>query len=155
MFRAMALSYGARLVFGSSAGTTLASVPYVIEPNPRLLPMVDGPTSNTIAIRGLADAAESLGLLLELMAELSRRQGGDSGLCPPHGELQPGNPAPILTVAEVAAMLRMNTKSVYAAIAAGELPGKKVGRRTFVPRAALLDWLRSNERVPPSRGRRV
>jgi len=61
----------------------------------------------------------------------------------------------VLTVPEVAALLRVNVKTVYAAIAAGELPGKKVGRRTIVPRAALLDWLRSNERVPPSRGRRA
>lgn len=102
----------------------------------------------------MADAAEGLGLLEELMAELSRRQGGIPGQCSPHEELQPDNPAPILTVAEVAAMLRMNVKSVYAAIAAGELPGKRIGRRTIVPRAALLDWLRSNEHTPSPNRRR-
>lgn len=61
-----------------------------------------------------------------------------------------GLPA-VLTVEETAAFLRLNPKTVHAAIAAGELPGRKVGRRTLVLRDALLHWLKLEERVLPRR----
>ncbi|MBI5478136.1 MAG: helix-turn-helix domain-containing protein [Deltaproteobacteria bacterium] len=57
-----------------------------------------------------------------------------------------GLPA-VLTVEETAAFLRLNPKTVHAAITAGELPGRKVGRRTLVLRDALLHWLKLEERV--------
>ena len=59
----------------------------------------------------------------------------------------------VMTADEVAAFLRVNPKTVYAAVAAGQLPGRRVGKRIVFWRDALLDWLRSNERVlPPKRG---
>ena len=61
--------------------------------------------------------------------------------------------SPILTAAEAATFLRVNVKTVHAAIRAGELPGRKVRHRTVILRDALLDYLRSNERVLPSRRR--
>jgi excisionase family DNA binding protein len=63
-----------------------------------------------------------------------------------------GLPA-VLTVAEAAAFLRLNIKTVYAAISTGELPGRKVCGRTVVLRDAMLEWLRSKAHVS-SRDRR-
>ena len=61
---------------------------------------------------------------------------------------------PVLTVDEVAAFLRLNRKTVFAAIAAKEMPGRRVGRRVVVLRDALLDWMRSKARLS-SRKRRA
>ncbi|MDD9944223.1 MAG: helix-turn-helix domain-containing protein [Myxococcales bacterium] len=70
----------------------------------------------------------------------------DDSITSPHG-LQP-----IMTVEETAAFLRVNVKTVYASIAAKELPGRKVGGRTVVYRDALLSFLRGHqERVLPKR----
>jgi excisionase family DNA binding protein len=60
---------------------------------------------------------------------------------------------PLLTVEEVAHFLRMNVKTVYAAVSAGEMPGRKVRQRTVILRDALLQWLRTQERVRPRRKR--
>ena len=59
----------------------------------------------------------------------------------------------ILTVEEAAAFLRLNVKTVHAAITAGEMPGRKVRRRTVILRDALLEWLRSKPRVTARRKR--
>ena len=63
-----------------------------------------------------------------------------------------GLPA-VLTVDEVAAFLRMNRKTVFASIATGEMPGRKVGRRVVILRDALLEWMRSKARVSSRRTR--
>ena len=63
-------------------------------------------------------------------------------------------PPKVMTAAEVAKFLRVDIKTVYAEVNAGQLPGRRVGRRVVFLREALLDWLRSNERVlPPKRGK--
>ena len=62
--------------------------------------------------------------------------------------------SPVLTVEETAEFLRLNVKTVHAAIAARDFPGRKVGRRTVILRDALLDWLKSEERVLPGRRRK-
>jgi len=60
----------------------------------------------------------------------------------------------VLTVDEAAAFLRVDRKTVYTAVAEGQLPGRRVGRRRIVIlRDQLLAWLRSNEPVLPSRRR--
>lgn len=49
-----------------------------------------------------------------------------------------------LSVAEVAALLRVDRKTIYGAIAVGDLPARRVGagrRRFVVGRDALLAWL--------------
>jgi excisionase family DNA binding protein len=59
----------------------------------------------------------------------------------------------VLTVEEVADLLRVDRKTAYAAIAEGGMPGvRRVGRCIRVSREAFLDWLKEGERVP--RGRR-
>ncbi|MBI2378382.1 MAG: helix-turn-helix domain-containing protein [Deltaproteobacteria bacterium] len=60
---------------------------------------------------------------------------------------------PILTVEEVAEFLRLNVKTVYDGIKAGDIPAKKIGRRRLVIlRDALLRSLGSQPSVPPSGG---
>ncbi len=60
---------------------------------------------------------------------------------------------PILNAEEAAAFLGLNVKTVYKGVVAGEMPGRKVRHRTIILRDALLDWLRTQERVRPRRGR--
>lgn len=48
----------------------------------------------------------------------------------------------VLTVGEVAEVLRVDRKTAYAAIAEGRVPGvRRVGRCIRVSRDALLKWL--------------
>ena len=61
---------------------------------------------------------------------------------------------PVLTVEEVAVFLRVNVKTVYNAISAGQMPGRKVGNRTVILRDAMLNWLKSPKRVLPSKRKR-
>lgn len=58
----------------------------------------------------------------------------------------------VLTVEEVADLLRVDRKTAYAAIAEGGLPGvRRVGRCIRVSRDAFLDWLNEGERMPNAR----
>lgn len=60
--------------------------------------------------------------------------------------------SPVLTVDEVAAYLRVNRKTVYAAIAVDELPGaRRIGGTIRIDRDALLAWLAGEGRAPSSR----
>jgi excisionase family DNA binding protein len=72
--------------------------------------------------------------------------------------LGPSNPStdlpPVLTVDELAALLRLDRKSIYEALARGQIPGaRRIGRRYRIGRDAVLDWLRGQDRV--SRARRI
>jgi excisionase family DNA binding protein len=58
--------------------------------------------------------------------------------------------APILSVADVAAFLGLDPKTVYGAITRHELPARRIGKRLVVLRDALLSWLRAEERGLPS-----
>ena len=59
--------------------------------------------------------------------------------------------APVMTVDELAALLRVNRKSIYDAIARGEIPGvRRIGRTFRASREAVLAWLREG-RVSRSR----
>ena len=49
----------------------------------------------------------------------------------------------LLTVAEVAAVLRTTPKGVYLMVERAQLPGvTRIGRRVLVRRDVLVDWLR-------------
>ena len=48
-----------------------------------------------------------------------------------------------LTVAEVAAMMRVSKMTVYRLVHAGELPAARVGRSFRVPLDAVQDYLRN------------
>jgi excisionase family DNA binding protein len=54
-----------------------------------------------------------------------------------------GPVSPVLTVDEVAQLLRVNRKTVYELLTRGELPGgRRLGRAVRFSRDAVLDWLR-------------
>ncbi len=58
-----------------------------------------------------------------------------------------------MTVDELAALLRMNRKSVYEAINAGQIPGAhRLGRTIRITRDTVVSWLRSEARVLRSEG---
>ena len=58
----------------------------------------------------------------------------------------------LLRVEEVAALLRINRKSAYAAVEAGAIPGVvRVGRSIRISRDAVLDWLRGQGGASRSR----
>jgi excisionase family DNA binding protein len=60
----------------------------------------------------------------------------------------------ILTVEEVADLMRIDRKTAYAAIACGEVPGvRRIGRCIRVSRDVLLRWLEQGEAKPAVRGR--
>lgn len=101
--------------------------------------------------------------------------GGDDGgappQAPPHGHF--GDPKPdaasprspetagaktepppaVLTVDELAALLRVNRKTVYDALGRGEIPGaRRIGATYRILRDAVLEWLASGQdRVSRSR----
>ena len=60
---------------------------------------------------------------------------------------------PILNAEQAAEFLGVNVKTLYKAVADGTMPGKKIGHRTVILRDALLEWLRTQERVRTRRGR--
>lgn len=47
----------------------------------------------------------------------------------------------VYTVAEIAAMLGLNRKTVYEAAERREIPHRRVGRRLLFPRVAVDAWL--------------
>lgn len=54
--------------------------------------------------------------------------------------------AAVLTVDELAALLRLNRKTVYDALSRGEIPGaRRVGSTYRILRAAVIDWLASGQ----------
>ena len=61
-------------------------------------------------------------------------------------EIRPVDPAlaevRFLTVAEVAAVMRVSKMTVYRMVHAGELPAVRVGRSFRVPEQAVHDYLR-------------
>ncbi len=63
--------------------------------------------------------------------------------------------ATVITVQQAAEFLGVDVKTVYTAIRDGDFPAGKLGRRRVVIlRDALLEWLRSERRVPPGRRRK-
>jgi excisionase family DNA binding protein len=70
-------------------------------------------------------------------------EGGPEGALPP-----------ILTVEEVADLMRIDRKTAYAAIACGEVPGvRRIGRCIRISRDVLLRWLEHSEAKSAMRGR--
>jgi excisionase family DNA binding protein len=62
----------------------------------------------------------------------------------------------VLTVDELAALLRVNRKSIYEALSRGEIPGaRRLGSTYRILRGAVLEWLASGQdRVARSRRNR-
>ena len=62
----------------------------------------------------------------------------------------PDDPAiEILTADQLAALLGVNRKTIYEAVARDEIPHRRLGRRLIFERGAVLRWLRQDT---PSEG---
>jgi excisionase family DNA binding protein len=73
------------------------------------------------------------------------------------GEEEEAEPQPsVMNVEELAALLRVNRKTVYEALSRGEIPGaRRLGATYRILRGAVLDWLASGQdRVARSRRNR-
>lgn len=57
---------------------------------------------------------------------------------------RPLAPSAFLTVAEVAALMRVSKMTVYRLVHAGELPAVRVGRSFRVPEEAVRQYLRDS-----------
>jgi len=81
----------------------------------------------------------------------SLQQPGSDQATGPLGSLEP----PLMTVDELSDYLRVERKTLYDAIARGELPGvRRIGRLIRISRSAVLAWLLEGQgRVSRSRGR--
>lgn len=60
----------------------------------------------------------------------------------------------VLTADEVAQLLRVNRKTIYAAVQRGELRGQRIGSTLRFSRARVLQWLAEGQVSRSSRGRR-
>ncbi len=70
--------------------------------------------------------------------EHHRLDASGPGLVPP----SPSEPDEVITVDELAALLRVNRKTAYAAIKRGEIPGvQRIGGALRAHRGAVLEWL--------------
>jgi excisionase family DNA binding protein len=93
---------------------------------------------------------ETVGDRVERRAPVGRRPRGHRDV-PSHPRGYPDGWPPLLTVNEVAALLRTSRKAVYAMAERAQLPGvTRIGRRLLVGRDDLLAWL--DERRAASRG---
>jgi excisionase family DNA binding protein len=57
----------------------------------------------------------------------------------------------VFTIAEAKASAGVGRSALYAAIASGELPARKLGRRTLIMADDLKAWLTSLPKVKPSK----
>ncbi|MDZ4662933.1 MAG: helix-turn-helix domain-containing protein [Pseudomonadota bacterium] len=58
---------------------------------------------------------------------------------------KPNDEIAVLTIKEVATLLKMSISAVNESCIKGELPSIKVGRRRLVPRKALLEYIEKNQ----------
>jgi excisionase family DNA binding protein len=88
----------------------------------------------------------------ELDLPLGRARESERGQDEETAEPQP----PVLTVDELATLLRVNRKTVYEALSRGEIPGaRRIGASYRILRGAVLEWLSSGQdRVARSRRNR-
>ena len=49
--------------------------------------------------------------------------------------------SPLLSIAQVAAILGISRSRAFALMRAGELPSLRIGERIYVPRETLLMWI--------------
>lgn len=63
---------------------------------------------------------------------------------PADGSAEAAPPVKFLTVAEVAAIMRVSKMTVYRLVHSGELPAARVGRSFRVPERAVHEFLRKS-----------
>lgn len=77
------------------------------------------------------------------MTAMNGPSGSGKGAREGAGDAQPGA-TQFLTVAEVAALMRVSKMTVYRLVHSGELPAIRVGRSFRVPERAVHDFLRKS-----------
>ncbi len=78
-----------------------------------------------------------------------------SAVTPPVDHAPPGAPDDVVTLDELAAMLKLDPDTVMARVDAGELPGRRFGDQWRFSRRAVLAWLDGSdtpERTPAGFG---
>ena len=69
-------------------------------------------------------------------------------------EEEPNALPPVLTMDELAELLRVDRKTAYAAVMRGEVPGvRRLGRCIRISRAAVMRWLADGEDTTRKRRR--
>ena len=108
---------------------------------------------------GSAPKGDTSARLLTVLRELIRAEVhaclGQSGPPPPTepAPTQPPDPGAVIGVADLAALLGVERKTVYHLIQLGHIPGvRRLGRTIRIHRDTVLSWLRNGQgSVPRSR----
>jgi excisionase family DNA binding protein len=79
----------------------------------------------------------------ELPLRASDREDSSEGRAsvPHHQESVARQPHDVIAADDVAALLKVNRKTVYEAAGRGQLPSRRLGRRVLFSRNAVLAWL--------------
>lgn len=95
----------------------------------------------------IPNAHPGVDLARDGLAEIGHEAGVGPQGC---GEQTQISLPPVLTVNELADLLRVNRKTVYASIRAGEIPGvRKVRGRIRIHRDVVLRWLSEGQASVP------
>ena len=87
-----------------------------------------------VRVRGRVSAIEALAKRAQTASE------------PRVTERAPIEEGPVMTVPELATLLRVRPHTIYAAIRAGEIPGaKRVGRLLRIDRASVERWMQTQD----------
>ncbi|MGB2953059.1 MAG: helix-turn-helix domain-containing protein [Gaiellaceae bacterium] len=81
----------------------------------------------------------------ELVASLVERHLGADDIVVGRAAVSATEPD-VLTVEQLAGLLQIDEKTVRSLAAAGEIPGRRLGRHWRFSRQAVLDWLATPER---------
>lgn len=125
-------------------------------PSPREVPRGSTATTKARPVNGGSEVHQAVAHPEEQGAPPGWRQGERASTTAAANEL-PAAPEPeVLTVPELAVLLRMNEKSTYDLVARGKIPGAtKVGRLWRVHRPTVVAWLAGQISAPrPKGGRR-
>jgi excisionase family DNA binding protein len=71
-----------------------------------------------------------------------------AGMVPPPANRLDMSEYALLTIAEVAAVMRVSKMTVYRLVHTSELPSKRIGRAFRVPAQAVRDYLDSSPATP-------
>lgn len=88
----------------------------------------------------MARLADPAAAFLGAVAAATAARPAESAPTPPTAP--PGAERTALSVDEAAVALGVDRRTVYAAVHAGELPGRRLGRRIVIGRDVLAAWLR-------------
>jgi excisionase family DNA binding protein len=124
-------------------------MPATILELPTHIPSSPGPSQPTVDPPGRSDALQDVHSAAPAPTSPSVNPPGS----PAPAVLPSPEPAPILTIEELAAYLRLNHKTIRDAIGRGDIPGvRRIGGAVRIHRDTVVGWLASGQgRVVNSR----